>query len=186
MKGGKKGGMRCLYSGESERKHQRKGCVGSFHGECISRDHWSEPDSVFSLNQHGGVEALLSFITPTNIPLMSFLCLVLMPFDINSWITLHCTEFDVKSIANVLPYYYHQNMFNELCITGDWFKHGSKFSWSDRDQRHCGASIIYNQTNCRWKNADHFAPEGLNLAWPQRFGMVWALDSLYSPRLESN
>lgn len=43
-------------------------------------------------------------------------------------------------------------------------KYGRKFSWSDRDQRHCGAGIIYNGTKCGWKNADHFTPEGLNLA----------------------
>lgn len=43
------GWMRGFHSGKSERKHQRKGCVGSFHGECISRDHLSEPGSLSSV-----------------------------------------------------------------------------------------------------------------------------------------
>lgn len=47
--GWKEGGMRGFHSGKSEREHQRKGCFGSFHGECIAQDQLSEPDSLSSI-----------------------------------------------------------------------------------------------------------------------------------------
>lgn len=131
--------------------NQRKCCFGSFHGECVWWDHLSEPAGSLSLSSAWIVvvwrHALISDTYQP--PVMSLLCVALMFFNINIWISifsLHFTGYDVKYAS-----------------TETDFRLRADFWQSDEEQVWCGGGESIPSQNTEGKlqqSGDYFTPMG--------------------------